>query len=151
MGAWLTLLLAHEMPLVIVGIVLIAPAPDFTERLVWPRLSDEHRKQVLEQGMVRTGPTGHDSETYTKALFEDGKRHLVMDRPISLPCPVRLLQGTKDEAVPTQHALDLAELIDAPSVVTTLVKNGDHRLSEPDDLVRLTQTVAELTEIHRAG
>lgn len=146
MGAWVSLLLAREQPEDVAGLVLIAPAPDFTDKLVWPRLSEEHRKEVLERGLVRTGPTGHDSETYTKALFEDGRENLVMGEPIRLSCPVRILQGTKDEAVPTQHALDVAELIEAPSVVTTLVKNGDHRLSEPSDLDRLVRTVAELID-----
>ncbi|MEO1659150.1 MAG: alpha/beta hydrolase [Pseudomonadota bacterium] len=144
MGAWITLLLALQKPEEIAGIVLIAPAPDFTERLVWPRLPEQHRKAVLEDGLVRTGPTGHDSETFTKALFDDGRTHLLMDGPIALPCPVRILQGTADVPVPTQHALDLAELIEAQSVVTTLVKGGDHRLSEPSDLERLVRTVAEL-------
>ncbi|MEM9285775.1 MAG: alpha/beta hydrolase [Pseudomonadota bacterium] len=146
MGAWVALLLALEKPDEIAGMVLIAPAPDFTERLVWPRLPEYHRKEVFENGLVRTGPTGHDSETYTKALFDDGRKHLLMGDPIPVLCPVRILQGTKDEAVPTQHALDLADQIEAPSVVTTLVKDGDHRLSNPDDLERLARTVAELVD-----
>ncbi|MEM7740090.1 MAG: alpha/beta hydrolase [Pseudomonadota bacterium] len=145
MGAWITLLLALQDPSDLAGIVLIAPAPDFTERLVWPRLPEHHRIKVFEEGIVRTGPTGHNSETYTQALFEDGRKHLLMSEPIPLPCPVRILQGTKDEAVPTEHALKLAEQIKAPSVVTTLIKDGDHRLSNPDDLERLARTVAELT------
>ncbi|MEO1042419.1 MAG: alpha/beta hydrolase [Pseudomonadota bacterium] len=144
MGAWITLLLALQNPTDIAGIVLIAPAPDFTERLVWPRLPEHHRIKVFEEGIVKTGPTGHDSETYTQALFEDGRKHLLMAEPIVLPCPVRILQGTKDEAVPTEHALKLSEQIEAPSLVTTLIKNGDHRLSEPEDLDRLVQTVMEL-------
>ncbi|MEM9810272.1 MAG: alpha/beta hydrolase [Pseudomonadota bacterium] len=146
MGAWLTLLYAKKHPAEVSAVVLIAPAPDFTEDLVWPRLSQEHRDRIEKDGFVKTGPTGHASETYTQALFEDGRANLVLRTPITLPCPVCILQGTQDEAVPVAHALKVADAIDAPSVTTTLVKDGDHRLSNPEDLYLLIRTVSTFIE-----
>lgn len=146
MGAWLALLRALRHPEDLAGVVLIAPAPDFTERLVYPRFSEAQRRTLHEEGIVRTGTTGHPAETYTKALFDDGRQFLVMDAPIPLPCPVRILHGLSDDVVPTSHVLALTDRIEAPSLATTLVKGGDHRLSTPEDLARLCRTVDELSQ-----
>lgn len=145
MGAWITLLLARENPDALVGMVLIAPAPDFTERLVPQRFTDAQRAALARDGIVRTGDSGHPAETYTRALFDDGRQHLLMDKPITLPCPIRIFHGMNDDVVPTDHVLKLAELIEAPSVTVTLAQKGDHRLSTPDDLQRLFATLRELT------
>ena len=147
MGGWVTLLEATQRPQDIVGIVLIAPAPDFTERLVLPRFSEAQRQTLEVEGIVRTGTSGHPAETYTKALFDDGRQRLLMDQSIALPCPVRILHGFADDVVPLSHVLALTDLIEAPSVTATLVKGGDHRLSEPEDLDRLCQTVADLANV----
>lgn len=145
MGAWVTLHLALRHPEKVAGIVLIAPAPDFTKRLVYPRFTDEQKAELDTKGIVKTGDSGHPAETYTKALIEDGDSILLMDKPIELPCPVRILHGMADDVVPTSHVLELSDLIACPSLTLTLVKGGDHRLSEPADLIRLTDTVRELS------
>ena len=141
MGGWVTLLYALRHPEELAGIVLIAPAPDFTEKLVYPRLSPEQKETLHADGILKTGTSGHPAETYTEALFTDGRENLIMDQAIKLPCPVRILHGMADDVVPTAHVLELAERIEAPSLTVTLVKGGDHRLSEPEDLDRLVQTV----------
>lgn len=145
MGAWIALLHALKHAEDVAGIVLIAPAPDFTERLHYPRLTAEMRATLERDGVLRLSDSGHPADTYTKALFDDGRRILVMDQPISLPCPVRILHGLADDVVPTSHVLALTDIIDAPSLTTTLVKGGDHRLSTADDLERLVRTVFEVS------
>ncbi|MEM1380311.1 MAG: alpha/beta hydrolase [Pseudomonadota bacterium] len=145
MGAWITLLFALKHPETVSSIVLIAPAPDFTERLVPSRFTDGQKEALARDGVVRTGTSGHPAETYTQALFDDGRTNLLMDKPIPLPCPVRILHGMSDDVVPTDHVLTLANLIEAPSLTVTLVKGGDHRLSEEADLHRLEATIQELT------
>lgn len=141
MGAWLTLLHATKHPENLAGVVLIAPAPDFTERLHRPRLTPEQGRILDRDGILRTGDSGHPAETFTKALFVDGRDNLLMNGPIELPCPVTILHGLNDDVVPTSHVMNLLELLEAPSVTATLVKGGDHRLSSAADLVRLRQTL----------
>lgn len=145
MGAWVTLLYALRHPDELAGIVLIAPAPDFTEKLVYPRFSNEQRTVLEADGVLRTGTSGHPAETYTKGLFVDGRQNLIMGESIKLPCPVRILHGLSDDVVPTAHVMELTDRIEAPSLTTTLVKGGDHRLSAPEDIERLTATVRELS------
>lgn len=146
MGGWVTLLYALKNPEDLAGIVLIAPAPDFTEKLVLPRFSPEQKATLKRDGVLKTGSSGHPAETYTEALFRDGRENLIMGNAINLPCPVRILHGMADDVVPTEHVLELSDLIECPSLTTTLVKGGDHRLSEPEDLLRLTQTVREMAQ-----
>jgi len=141
MGAWITLLHAVKHPENLAGIVLIAPAPDFTERLVRQRLTTEQGRILDRDGVVYTGDSGHPAETYTKALFLDGRDNLLMNGPINVPCPVTILHGMEDDVVPTGHVLNLVELLEAPSVTLTLVKGGDHRLSTDEDLKRLQHTL----------
>ncbi|MEM9840406.1 MAG: alpha/beta hydrolase [Pseudomonadota bacterium] len=145
MGAWITLLLATAKPEDIAGLILIAPAPDFTETLVPGRFTEEQKATLARDGIVRTGDSGHPAETYTQALFDSGRENLLMTGPIKLPCPARILHGMADDVVPTHHVLKLADLIEAPSLTVTLAKGGDHRLSSPDDLQRLFATLRELS------
>ncbi|GGY55068.1 alpha/beta hydrolase [Parvularcula lutaonensis] len=145
MGAWITLLYALRHPEELAGLVLIAPAPDFTEKLVYPRFSSEQRTTLEADGVLRTGTSGHPAETYTRDLFVDGRQNLIMGESINLPCPVRILHGLADDVVPTSHVLELTDRIEAPSLTTTLVKGGDHRLSTPEDIDRLVATVRELS------
>jgi pimeloyl-ACP methyl ester carboxylesterase len=147
MGGWLMLLAALARPARIHALVGIAAAPDFTEHLVWPRLSPAQRRQLHETGVV-TLPSEYDPAgyTYRLSLFEDGKRHLVMGKSIALDCPVRLLHGMRDEAVPWRTSLSLAERLDSRDVAVTLVKDGDHRLSRDADLARLGRTLDELLD-----
>jgi pimeloyl-ACP methyl ester carboxylesterase len=144
MGGWIALLLALRHPEDLAGLVLIAPAPDFTERLVYPRFSDQQRTTLDHEGILRTGDSGHPAETYTKGLFVDGRQNLILSEDIRLPCPVRILHGLDDDVVPTSHVMELVDRLDARSVSATFVKNGDHRLSGPEDLERLDAVVQEL-------
>ena len=143
MGGWISILAARELARVRpegtpAGLVLIAPAVDFTERLMWERFPDETRRRIEETG-VHHQPSEYSPEPtpITRALIEDGRRHLLLGRPILAGCPVHILQGMKDPDVPWRHALELVEHLPGDSVSTTLIKDGDHRLSRAEDLERL--------------
>lgn len=151
MGGWIALLLARALlkkasgRASIKGMVLIAPAPDFTEALMWPALSEEAKRDVMEKGFwMRPSAYGDGPYPLTRALFEDGKKNLLLDKPIQTGCPVRILQGAADPDVPYCHALKLVSCFAQDDVVLTLIKDGDHRLSRPEDLERLMQAVDEL-------
>lgn len=144
MGAWVATLLAKQRREKIVGIVCIAPAPDFTELLMWPSLDDDQRNTIIQTGRLeQPSDYADEPEIITKKLFEDGRHQLVMTDPIPIECPVRILQGMKDDAVPYQHALKYAELLASQDVQIQLTKNGDHRLSESADLERLRAVLSE--------
>jgi pimeloyl-ACP methyl ester carboxylesterase len=154
MGGWMALLLARELnrraksgaPSAggIAGMVLIAPAPDFTEVLMWQRFPPEIRKQIEETG-AWSRPSEYSEDPYliTRALIEDGRKHLLLNGLVETGCPVRILQGVKDPDVPWQHATELVSRIARDDVVLTLVKDGDHRLSRPEDIDRLIAAVSE--------
>ena len=149
MGGWLALLAARALrhrdgaPR-LSGMVLVAPATDFTERLMWEQFSPEAQRAVLEQG-VYLRPSLYAPEPYpiTRGLIEDGRRHLLLGQSIETGCPVRILQGVQDPDVPWSHAVELVSRIARDDVVLTLVKDGDHRLSRPEDIERLIAAVAE--------
>ncbi len=145
MGGWIMVLAALARTGRVRALVGVAAAPDFTEDLVWPRLSPTQQQELHESGAV-TLPSEYDPAgyTYRLGLFEDGKRHLVMREAIALECPVRLLQGMRDVSVPWQRSLSLAERLDSRDVAVTLVKDGDHRLSSEADLARLGRTLDAL-------
>jgi pimeloyl-ACP methyl ester carboxylesterase len=128
------------------AMLLIAPAVDFTEELLWPRLPEEARRQIREQGEWLR-PTQYDPEPYpiTRDLMEEGKEHLLFGRSLKFSFPVRILQGMKDPDVPWQHAVKVTEAIEG-DVALTLVRNGDHRLSTNPDLRRLIRTLREITD-----
>jgi pimeloyl-ACP methyl ester carboxylesterase len=151
MGGWLALLLARELRRVprrnasIAGLVLIAPAVDFTEALMWKRFPEEIRREIETKG-VWERPSQYSDQPYliTKGLIEDGRRHLLLGGLIETGCPVRILQGVQDPDVPFDHAVELVSRLAQDDVVLTLVKDGDHRLSRPEDIERLLAAVAEL-------
>ncbi|WP_425064031.1 alpha/beta hydrolase [Pyruvatibacter mobilis] len=150
MGGWLSLLAARtlaarEQSARLKGLVLIAPAPDFTERLMWAGFSDDIRTQIMETGRYLQ-PSDYD-EPYeiTRELIEDGRKHLIMQEVIPVTCPVRILQGMRDDDVPWQHALNIVEALEGNDVTYTLVKSGDHRLSELADIARLTRALDDIT------
>lgn len=155
MGGWMALLLARELrrraegkqacPASIAGLVLIAPAVDFTEVLMWERFPRKIRREIEEKG-VWLRPSEYSEEPYpiTRQLIEDGRNHLLLGGMIETGCPVRILQGVQDHDVPWMHAVELVSRLAQDDVVLTLVKDGDHRLSRPDDVDRLTATVDEL-------
>jgi pimeloyl-ACP methyl ester carboxylesterase len=130
----------------IAGLVLIAPAADFTGKLLRPSLPPEARAALARDG-VWMEPSDYDAAGYpiTARLLEDGDRWSILPGPVPITAPVRILQGGRDEPVPWRHALALAEALTGEDVVFTLLKDGDHRLSRPQDIERLHAAVAELT------
>ena len=149
MGGWLALLLAREvakrpMGAGLAGLVLIAPAADFTEELMWKRLPQETRDEITTKGVWLRPSQYGDPYPITRALIEDGRRHLVLQGSINLGCPVRILQGAQDPDVPWQHAFALTSQLPSDDVVLTLIQDGDHRLSRPQDIARLLAAVEEL-------
>lgn len=147
MGGWISLLAARHLlqrrpEIAPVGIVLIAPAVDMTERLMWERFPDDLKRVVEETGVYHR-PSAYSEEPYpiTKALIEDGRGHLLLGQPILTGCPVHILQGMEDPDVPWSHALQLVEHLPGDSVSLTLIKDGDHRLSRPEDIERLIAAV----------
>ncbi len=150
MGAWLALLatlrLRREAPeRAPAGLVLIAPAVDFTERLMWPSLSDD-AKAAIERDGVWMRPSAYSPDPYpiTRRLIEDGRQHLLFDKPIEVGCPVHILQGMQDPDVPWRHAVALVEHMPGDAVDLTLIKDGDHRLSRPQDIARLLNAVERI-------
>ena len=145
MGGWIMLLAALARSGRACGLVGIAPAPDFTEDLMWNTF-DERAKAALEKDGVYHEPSAYDEEPtpITMRLIEEGRRHLVLRAPIPLECPVRLLHGLADPDVPWELSLRLARALESPDVTVTFVKDGDHRLSEPRDIARLCATVEEV-------
>jgi pimeloyl-ACP methyl ester carboxylesterase len=152
MGGWIALLLARaiakhgvgDAPLA--GLVLIAPAPDFTEELMWKGFSPDIREEIETKGVwLRPSPYG-DGAPYpiTRALIEEGRNHLLLGNSIDVGCPVRILQGAQDPDVPWKHALALAHRLPADDVVLTMIQDGDHRLSRPQDIARIIAAVAEI-------
>ena len=150
MGGWMALLLVRELKrspvpnASVAGLVLIAPAVDFTEELMWKNFSDKTRKEIEDKGFWLR-PSEYDPVGYpiTKTLIEEGRQHLLLDGLIEIGCPLRILQGVQDPDVPWRHAVELSSRLAHDDVVLTLVKDGDHRLSRPDDIERLIAAVAE--------
>lgn len=143
MGGWIALLLARAQPARVAALVGIAAAPDFTERLMWPSLSPAQQARLTAEGRLELpNAYGPEPRVITRRLIEDGRAHLVLDGPLSLPSPVALLHGTADADVPVALGLDLLAHLQAPQARLTLVKDGDHRLSDPASLALLTETVA---------
>ncbi len=146
MGGWLSLLVARARPERLAGMVLIAAAPDFTERMLLKGLSPEDRVALEREGRLeRPSQYSPEPSVFTWKLIEEGRNHLLLDKKLSLPCPVRLLHGQSDPDVRWDYSLQIAAHLDAPEVITTLIKGGDHRLSTPADIARLIAAVEELT------
>jgi pimeloyl-ACP methyl ester carboxylesterase len=149
MGGWLALLMAKRLAGMkdaapIAGMVLIAPAVDFTEALMWQRFPAAIKREIEEKGLwLRPSDYGEEPYPITKALIEEGRKHLLLDGLIETGCPVHILQGVKDPDVPWRHAQDLVSRFARDDVVLTLIKDGDHRLSRPEDIERLIAAVKE--------
>jgi len=152
MGGWMALLLARaivnrEAPSAkLAGLVLIAPAPDFTEQLMWNSFSDEVREEITTKGVWMRPSEYGDGTPYpiTRALIEEGRNHLLLGSAIEVGCPVRILQGAQDPDVPWQHAFALVHRLPAEDVVLTMIQDGDHRLSRPQDIARIIAAAAEI-------
>jgi pimeloyl-ACP methyl ester carboxylesterase len=145
MGGWMALLVALARPERVRGLVLLAPAPDFTDKLMWASFDDSQRQQIMEEGAwIR--PSDYDPAGYpiTRDLIVEGRAWNVLEGEIAIDVPVRILQGGLDPDVPWTHSLDLADKLRSRDVVWSLIKDGDHRLSRPQDIARMVGTVLEL-------
>ena len=148
MGGWIALLAARALAELgetnrLAGMALIAPAVDFTQELMWPRMPQAAREEIEAKG-VWMRPSEYSPEPYpvTRALFEDGRKHLLLGGIIRSHCPVHILQGMKDPDVPHAHALRLMQQMPSDVVTLTSIRDGDHRLSREEDIARLLGVVA---------
>ncbi len=154
MGGWIALLLAMDEAKRakvegragrIKALVLIAPAPDFTQELMWPKFSQVERDTILRDGrLVQPSPYDPEPTIITRNLIDESREHLILDSLIETACPVRILQGVADPDVPHTHALRLMDALAGEDVVMTLIKDGDHRLSRDSDLAALARTLDAL-------
>lgn len=150
MGAWIALRLAQELRKSgegdrIAGIVLLAPAPDFTTELIEPALTRKQKRELAEKGYFEEkSEYSPEPNIYTRALIEDGRQNLVMTGPIDTHCPVHILQGMADPDVPYAHAVRLMEHLSGDDVVLTMIRDGDHRLSRPQDIAKILEAAETL-------
>ncbi len=148
MGGWLALLAARTLAAAShppAGLVLIAPAVDFTQALLWASLGKEERRAIEEDGMyLRPSAYASDPVPITRALIEDGRQHILFGGPMRSHAPVHILQGMRDLDVPWRHAMLLVEHLAGDPAVVTLIKDGDHRLSRPEDIQRLIAAIAAI-------
>ena len=156
MGGWIALLLARQLAEQgrldrLAGLVLIVPAWDMTERLMWHPMTPEVKEALERDGVYYEPSLYGDPYPITKHLIDEGRRHLIGEGLLHLDRPVRILQGMCDPDVPWGHALDLVDLLCCSDVEVTLIKDGDHRQSRPQDLRRLEATVAALIEAAQAS
>jgi pimeloyl-ACP methyl ester carboxylesterase len=149
MGGWLALLLANALRKAknapsLAGMVLIAPAVDFTEELMWKQFPDTVKRDIETKGFwLRPSEYSEAPYPITKGLIEEGRQHLLLGGMIETGCPVHILQGVNDPDVPWRHAEQLVTRFARDDVVLTLIKDGDHRLSRPEDIERLIAAVKE--------
>jgi pimeloyl-ACP methyl ester carboxylesterase len=144
MGGWIALLLARRLAARVQAIIGIAAAPDFTERLMWDAMSPSEQAELVRTGRREIPSQYGDPYVITIGLIEDGRRHTLLGGPIDFAGPVRLLQGQQDDDVPWEQALTLADRLTSTDIQVTLVKDGDHRLSRPQDLGLLRRTLGAL-------
>jgi pimeloyl-ACP methyl ester carboxylesterase len=150
MGGWIALLATLRLkqegsPHHPGGLVLIAPAVDFTEKLMWAQFPDEVRREVMENGVwMRQSEYSPDPYPITRALIEDGRAHQLLGKPLHLGCPVHILQGGRDPDVPAEHALLLVEHLPRDPVTVTMIPDGDHRLSREQDIAKLVAITAAM-------
>ena len=154
MGGWLALLLARAHLRAtgnkdgrLHAMILIAPATDFTEELMWKRFPAAVQRQIEDIGYFER-PSDYSEDPYliTRALIEDGRKNLLFGAPIETGCPVHILQGVEDPDVPWRHAQELVSRLAFDDVVLTLIEDGDHRLSRPQDIDRLLRTVSAMVD-----
>ncbi|WP_298915758.1 alpha/beta hydrolase [uncultured Algimonas sp.] len=141
MGGWTSLLAGMERPKAVKGLILVNPAPDFTEKMVWTGWDDHKRQMLVEDGVVYEPSDYGEPYAYGRALIEDGRRRQILDAPIPFDGPVEILQGAADDVVPPAYSRLIVKAVTSERVGYTLIKGGDHSLSRPDDLDRLWRAV----------
>ena len=147
MGGWIATLAALARPRRAAALVLVAPAADMTEALINPSLPPDAHATLAQTGVwTRPSPYG-PGDLISRVLLEDGGRWNVLPGPVDCDARLRILQGQADVDVPWRHALALAEAWRGEDVVFTLVRDGDHRLSRPQDIVRLLAAVDEVAAL----
>ena len=152
MGGWIAALAALARPDRVAGLIGIAAAPDFTESLIWDRLSQSQRETLRRDGvLLRPSPYDGGPDPITLRLVEDGRDHLLLGAPVAIGVPVRLIHGMADSDVPWRQSLRLAERIAGPDVRLVLVKDGGHRLSRPQDLALISDELQRLTACIAGG
>lgn len=144
MGGWVALLATLARPDRVRGLVLVNPAQDFTERLMWPGLADHERQAILRDGETVITEEGLGSYILTRRMFEEARDWLLLGRRIDIAAPVHILQGRADDVVPWRHQAELVERLSGGDVRLDLIEGGDHRLSSEADLARLVDAVARL-------
>ena len=141
MGGWVALLAALARPDRIAGLVLVNPAQDFTERLMWPGLADHIRQAIVRDGEALITEDGLGEYVLTRRMFEEARDWLLLDGAVDIAAPVHILQGRKDDVVPWRHQVELVERLGDGDITLDLIADGDHRLSTPADLDRLIEAV----------
>jgi len=150
MGAWVALRMVEELRKKgqsdrVAGLMLLAPAPDFTVELMEPELTDAQKQDLETKGYYEEPtPYGPDPNIFTKALFDDGRLNRTMGKSIDTHCPIHIIQGQQDPDVPWQHAQRLYELMSKDDASLTYVKEGDHRLSRPEDIALMKRVLDDL-------
>lgn len=149
MGGWLALLLALSRPERIKGLILLAPAPDFSEDIYNNEFGEEERRHLAQKGIIYRASDYGDPYPLTKQLFEDGKKNLLLTGRIVLTMPVRIIHGKKDPDVPWEKSVTLMDKLRSPDYKAIWVNDGDHRLSRDSDLKLIDETVVELSQLKR--
>ena len=145
MGGWISLLLAREMPGRVGGLVTIAAAPDFTDRL-WETLGESERTTLMTTGQLARLSVYSDAPyVFTKKLIEDGRKRRIFGNALSLNCPTRFLHGTDDRDVDPAVSLALMDHAEGKDLRLTLVKGADHRFSDPDCLGLIVDAIEDVT------
>jgi len=144
MGGWISLLAARERKGQVRGLVGIAAAPDFTEDIWLRHMTPEHRATVENEGVIWV-PSDYGSDyPITQQFIRDGRHHLLLDDVIGLDIPMHFIQGQQDADVPWETALEIAKAVTSDEVAVHLIKDGEHRLSRPQDLAAIFSAVEKL-------
>ena len=144
MGAWIACLIAQARPDRVRSMALVAPAADFTSALMEPGMDPEARHDLVRTGVWMRPSDYGEPYPITRGLIEEGRNHLLLGSAIDVGCPVHILQGGQDPDVPWRHAFALAHRLPADDVLLTMIQDGDHRLSRPQDIARIIAAVAEM-------